>query len=199
MLCLKRGTLFSAGEFQGLSLNVGRYLALLDDPRNRYFLPRLEVEENFAFKQWIPYALICKEGKVLRYQRSGEESRLRGMFSIGIGGHVTERDCAQKAGYLAGLAREVREEMGLEIATSSAVAVLNDDSTEVGKAHFGVVHILQVPESAAVESRSGISSPEFISLPDAVQNLDHYETWSRLCLEELFQKLQMQTEPKNTS
>lgn len=198
MLCLKRGTLAIAGEFQGLSTNVGRYLALLDDPRNRFFLPRLEVEQNYAFKQWIPYVLICKEGKILRYKRSGKESRLHGMYSVGIGGHVNERDYEQKAGYLAGAVREVREETGLEGAPSSAIAVLNDDSTQVGQAHFGVVHILQISESATVESRSGISSPEFISITDAVQNLDHYETWSRLCLEYLSKKMKNANRAKKT-
>ena len=202
VLCLKRETLESAGKFQGLSTKVDRYLALLDNPKNRFFLPRFEAEENFAFKQWIPYVLICKGRKILRYKRSGDggESRLRGKYSIGIGGHVTERDCAQKAGYLAGLLREVREETGLETAPTSAIAVINDDSTEVGKAHFGVVHIMQIPESAKVESRSGISSPKFISLTETDYQMIHiYESWSQLCLEHLSTILQAQTESKKNA
>ena len=191
VLCLKREVLEEAGMFQGMSLDVNRYLRLLDNPENLFFLPRSEADQNYRFKQWIPYVLIFKGGMILRYRREnkGGESRLRGLYSVGIGGHITEQDFAGGNGYEAGMNREVREETGFEPVKSVAFAVINDDSTEVGRAHFGVVHVMRLPENAKRSSRGEVHSPEFVRLPDACEdaakNPDSYETWSRLCLERL--------------
>lgn len=191
VLCLKREVLEDAGMFQGMSLHVDRYLPLLDNPENLFFLPRREADQNFHFKQWIPYVLIFQGDKVLRYHRGskGGESRLRGLYSVGVGGHITEQDFASGNGYEEGMNREVREETGFEPVKAPAVAVINDDSTEVGKAHLGVVHIMRLPESAKMSDRREIASLEFVYLMDVVRdaakNPDSYESWSRLCLERL--------------
>ena len=191
VLCLKREVLEEAGMFQGTSLDVNRYLRLLDNPENLSFLPRSEADQDFRFKQWIPYVMVFKGGMLLRYRRGskGGESRLRGLYSVGIGGHIAEQDFAGGNGYEAGMNREVREETGLEPIKAPAFAVLNDDSTEVGRAHFGVVHFMWFPKNAKTISRGEIHSPEFVRLPyaclDVIKNPDSYETWSRLCLEHL--------------
>jgi predicted NUDIX family phosphoesterase len=79
--------------------------------------------------------------------------------------------------------REIMEEVAVEEINESTVAVINDDSTEVGQVHFGVVHVMHVAKEDVVGHRSGIVAPEFVPIPDAVKNLSGYETWSRLCLE----------------
>lgn len=197
VLCLKRKVLEDIENFQGLSRKANRFLALLEDKKNIFFLPKSKAEQNFEFKQWIPYVLIQKGKEVLRYQRSQKsgETRLRNMHSIGIGGHVTDEDWAQGKGYLTGLIREVFEETGLQSKPGPAVAVINDDSTEVGKVHFGVVHVITLPENAEINRGEEISSPEFISISKAYKNRDCYETWSRICLEYLIPELLTQTKP----
>jgi ABC-type phosphate transport system substrate-binding protein len=77
------------------------------------------------------------------------------------------------------------EEVAVEAVNESTVAVINDDSTEVGYVHFGVVHVMQVADEKAVGRRSGILGPEFIPAAEAVKNAAAYESWSRLCLEHL--------------
>ena len=81
--------------------------------------------------------------------------------------------------------RELKEEVDIEAANEAAVAVINDDSTEVGFVHFGVVHILQVPTEEVVGHRSGIVAPEFVSMAEAMKDPSAYESWSRFCLENL--------------
>ena len=70
-------------------------------------------------------------------------------------------------------------------AREAAVAVINDDSTEVGYVHFGVVHIMQVSDESVAARRSGIAEPEFVPITEAVKDLAAYESWSRFCLEHL--------------
>jgi len=77
------------------------------------------------------------------------------------------------------------EEVAVEEVKELAVAVINDDSTEVGYVHFGVVHVMRVANETIVGRRSGIVGPEFIPIVDAVKNVAGYESWSRLCLEHM--------------
>ena len=51
--------------------------------------------------------------------------------------------------------------------------------------HFGVVHVMQVANENVAGRRSGIASPEFIPIADAVKEASNYESWSRFCLENL--------------
>jgi hypothetical protein len=44
---------------------------------------------------------------------------------------------------------------------------------------------MYVPNEDVVGHRSGILAPEFVPFAEAVTDLPEYETWSRLCLENL--------------
>jgi predicted NUDIX family phosphoesterase len=113
---------------------------------------------------------------------------LHGLYSVGIGGHISEEDnllFSSDIGYQEGMLREVREEVDVDQMEAPAVGVINDDSTEVGYVHFGVVHIMRVNNEKVAGRRNGIVSPEFIPIADAVANASSYESWSRFCLENL--------------
>jgi predicted NUDIX family phosphoesterase len=195
VLCFKRQLLEEIGIFQGLSGDVEKYLPTITSPSRILYLNRSEAEQDRRFKQLIPYIIIlCKE-RILRYRRGkgGQETRLHGLFSIGIGGHISEEDhglFSNQLGYYEGMRRELREEVDIEAEGAAAVAVINDDSTDVGFVHFGVVHLLQVPSEEIVGRRSGIVAPEFVPIAEAARDLSGYETWSRLCLENLNALLQ---------
>jgi predicted NUDIX family phosphoesterase len=190
VLCFERKLLEELGVFQGLSLEVEKYLPVLTSSKNLTYLNRTEAEHDRRFKQLIPYVLVICDGRLLRYQRGkgGQETRLRGLWSVGIGGHISEEDHSlftKDFGYFEGMRREVREEVDVEEVSEAAVAVINDDSTDVGYVHFGVVHVMQVASESVAGRRSGIASPEFIAIADAVKEASNYESWSRFCLENL--------------
>jgi predicted NUDIX family phosphoesterase len=81
--------------------------------------------------------------------------------------------------------RELMEEVAIDATKEVAVAVINDDSTEVGYVHLGVVHIVQVSNESVAGCRSGIVGPEFVLISEAVKNPSSYESWSSFCLEHL--------------
>src|ERR1700757_1885701 len=148
ILVVRRALFDSLGTFQGFSLSVDHYLTALLARENNFFAPRSSAETNPSLKQIIPYAILVSGGKVLRYRRgkkSGEQ-RLVAKGSIGIGGHMNDRDeglfTLDKEAYLAGVQREIDEELIVERPITNRIAALiNDDSTEVGQVHLGVVHI----------------------------------------------------------
>jgi predicted NUDIX family phosphoesterase len=189
VLCFPRELLEEAGVFQGLSLDAEKYLPIVTSPSKLLYLNRSEAEHDKRYKQLIPYVLLICRGKILRYRRGkgGQETRLHGLYSVGIGGHISDEDSNlfSKDGYRDGMKREIKEEVAVEEINESTVAVINDDSTEVGEVHFGVVHIMHVANENVVGHRSGILAPEFIPIPEALKSLSAYESWSRLCLENL--------------
>jgi predicted NUDIX family phosphoesterase len=190
VLCFERKLLEELGVFQGLSLEVEKYLPVVTSSASLVYRNRSEAEQDKRFKQLIPYVLIICDGKILRYRRGrgGQETRLHGLYSVGIGGHISEEDhglFSSGGGYREGMRREIMEEVAVEEMNEAAVGVINDDSTEVGQVHFGVVHIIHVADEAIAGRRSGIVGPEFIPIPEAMKDPSGYESWSRFCLEEL--------------
>jgi predicted NUDIX family phosphoesterase len=190
VLCFSRNLLEKLGIFQGLSLEVDKYLPAVTARSELVYLNRSEAEHDRRYKQLIPYVLLIHNDQVLRYRRGkgGEETRLHGLYSIGIGGHISEEDhslFATDIGYQEGMLREVKEEVDIEQVKTATVAVINDDSTDVGYVHFGVVHIMQVADRNVAGRRSGIVNPEFIPIAEAVEHASNYESWSRFCLENL--------------
>jgi predicted NUDIX family phosphoesterase len=190
VLCFERSLFEKLGVFQGLSLEVEKYLPVVTATAQVRYLNRSEAEQDKRFKQLIPYALIVCGDKILRYRRGkgGQETRLHGLFSVGVGGHISEEDSglfSSGIGYHDAMRRELKEEVDIEVTQDSAVAVINDDSTEVGFVHLGIVHVVQVADESLANRRSGIVGPEFVPMSEAVKAPDAYESWSRFCLENL--------------
>ena len=190
VLCFERRLLEEVGVFQGLSLEVEKYLPVVTSSTRLVYLNRSEAEHDKRYKQLIPYVLVICGDRILRYRRGrgGQETRLHGLYSVGIGGHISEEDhglFSQGPGYHDGMRRELMEEVAIDEVKEVAVAVINDDSTEVGCVHFGVVHVMPVANDTIARRRSGIASPEFIPISEAVRDPSGYESWSRFCLEQL--------------
>ncbi len=190
VLCFERSSLNALGDFQGLSLDVEKYFTVAILPAN-VFIPRSEAELDLRYKQLIPYVMVTSGNTILRYRRGkrGQENRLHGKLSVGIGGHISDEDVTYSGDrYTNGMRRELSEEIGLDTFRDTVVAALNDDSDAVGKVHFGIVHVVTVPSVTAeglVGRCHSILDPKFIPIDDAVKDIDSYENWSKLCLQNI--------------
>src|SRR6266702_344506 len=92
VLVVRRSLFDRFGNFHGLNFEPEKYLDALLSRGNNFFLPRAQAENDPAYKQIIPYALLAFEKKVLycvRGKKAGEK-RLVAKGSIGIGGHMNE-------------------------------------------------------------------------------------------------------------
>lgn len=186
--------LHDLGYFQGFYGDTDRYLDRLLNAANTSYRPRDEMERDPSFKQLIPYVIFRHtdaEGRVhvFEYTRGkGQgEQRLHSKRSVGIGGHISSDDAAQADVYAEGMRRELEEEVEIGAAyTQRCVGLINDDETEVGRVHLGVVHVVDV-ESPDVRPREDeILDAGFRPVDGLLQNLDGFESWSRICLEALF-------------
>jgi predicted NUDIX family phosphoesterase len=190
ILVVRRSLLEELGMFQGLCFEVDRYLPALLARENNFFTPRGPAETNPALKQIIPYVLLVHGDRVFHYVRGKKagEQRLVAKGSIGIGGHMNDGDeglfALDRDAYNAAVQREVAEEVFLETKyTNHIVALLNDDSNEVGRVHLGVVHIFRLDSDAARKRESVITESGFLPIADLRARRDMLETWSQLCID----------------
>jgi len=203
VLVVERKVFEEVGTFRGLNFDVPRYLDRLFAPGRPRFLARPLAEKDPTHKQLIPYVIMTCAGRYLTYVRGKRagETRLVGNRSIGIGGHINPGDDAIplfrsdfREAYRAAVEREVAEEVCLETSYSDhVVALLNDDSNEVGQVHLGIVHcwVLEAPKVSRREQM--ITQMEFMTLDELRAVRDQMETWSQLCfdgLEQIRAKLQ---------
>jgi len=186
VLVVHRRLFDKVGSFQGICLGVADYLGAMWGSSDIFFHPREKAETDFFLKQIIPYVLVECNGKILRYRRDKEgERRLEGFYSIGIGGHINTTDGAINECYFNGLARELREEIGFNITENSTLprvsAIVNDDNTEVGAVHLGMVHVLRFRD--AIPRIPNLSLPEWVPTNELLkEKVSAYEPWSKICL-----------------
>jgi predicted NUDIX family phosphoesterase len=188
------------GVFHGLQFDVQRYLDKIFQPGVTRYVSRSKAETDPSFKQLIPYVVMTCDGQYLSYIRGSRagEKRLVGNRSIGIGGHINPVDDMSLLGifetYKTAVEREIAEEVNVETNyNDNIVALLNDDSNEVGQVHLGVVHYWQLDEPKVTRREQMITQMSFMILEELMAVKDTMETWSQLCcdgLEEMNRQIQ---------
>ncbi len=177
------------GVFQGFTAEASRYLDVLLDPAYTSYRPRADVEVDPSFKQLIPYCIFRCEGKIFHYRRGSAQGdgRLRKKRSVGIGGHISSDD--QHAGtsvYREAMRREIAEEVFVESGFSeNCVGLINDDLTEVGRVHLGIVHIFELEAPKVRAREESIRESGFAEPAELIRDRDDFETWSQICLDYL--------------
>ena len=194
VLVVRRSLFDELGSFHGLNFEPEKYLSALLSRGNNFFLPRAQAETDPTHKQIIPYALIAHGDTVLHYVRGKKagEQRLVAKGSIGIGGHMNQEDellfnyVVDENVYRAGVEREVNEEIKIESPFEDRiVALLNDDTTEVGRVHLGIVHVFRLAEPKVQKREAMITNLAFLNREQLTAIRDNLETWSQLCVDSL--------------
>ena len=185
------------GYFQGFMRDVDKYLDELLSPENTSYRSRGDMEEDPSFKQLIPYVIfrhVNDRGEELIFQyRRGKgqgEQRLHAKRSVGVGGNISSDDEVSDQDlhpYEEGMRRELEEEVIIRTSfTQRLVGLINDDETEVGKVHLGVVHLFDVESAAVGPCEPDIIDTGFRPVTELLSDLEEFESWSQICLKALF-------------
>jgi predicted NUDIX family phosphoesterase len=185
------------GHFQGFCDQVDRYFTPLLSAAHTSYRPRDQVEQDPSFKQLIPYMILHwrnadGRSQVFQYTRgTGQgEGRLHRKRSVGIGGHISTIDAGADSNsnpYQEGMRRELEEEVIVDCPfTPRCVGLINDDQSEVGRVHLGVVHLLDLESPSVRPRESDITDCGFRPVEEILADLDGFETWSSICMKALF-------------
>jgi predicted NUDIX family phosphoesterase/dephospho-CoA kinase len=205
VLVIKTASIESIGLFDGVRTGYKKYLDLVLSKKNTFFLSRLSAEKDITHKQILSYILIERNGKILRFVRgvyTNAHTMLRGSFCIGFGGHVQDYDVDlfeflyNDNGYFNSVKRELLEELKIpenRITPKSLqiIGVLNDDSSEVGKSHFAILHKLnlnnlKISDVKKLKGEKSINQLSFIPINELGNDFEKYEYWSKLCIKTFF-------------
>ena len=189
------------GAFQGFSRDaIDKADALFASDQLR-FMRRGDAERDPEFKQLIPYVLFTHtdaagETFVFAYLRGkgqGEE-RLRSKWSVGVGGHVNESDVHADGESLfdAGVRREIDEEVvvGANVLSFQKGGLVNDDQTEVGRVHLGVVCRVELDAPNLRSNEPELLDARFRPVKELLREIDEepsrFESWTSLAMTGLF-------------
>lgn len=167
---------------------------------NPIFLPRTRVETNKNYKQLIPYILISNiKGEYLCYKRAGSEERLKGKYSVGIGGHINETDQGEKTEInepngleqtiMQGFLRELHEETGIEnIEISPSIednflGTINEEESPVGEVHLGLVLHYRLSPHSTLHLGEELSQACWLPRKNMNGYMQYFELWSKLALD----------------
>jgi len=155
------------------------------------FRKRSELEEDPAFKQIIPYAIISNSESFYLFTRtSGQtERRLHNKLHLGVGGHMNPGS-SREAGehYLINqLKREFFEEVkllnGCFIKDIEFIGFINDDSISVSRVHIGLLYDIHVSNKDVAVNETDKMTAAWIDKPDLVDYYEEMETWTRIAID----------------
>lgn len=182
------------GEFSGIitdPVEVKRYADAILKEENLFYMDRAAAETNPAYKQLIPYCVLQLANKVFCYQRTkkGSENRLHDKWSVGVGGHINPSDGRGREAYEAAFARELAEEVSwMGNVRQEMKALLYDPSDEVGRVHFGIVHLIMLDKFYNTHGLKfydpALDNYQFQFIMELKRNpIDKFEKWSQLVLQ----------------
>jgi predicted NUDIX family phosphoesterase len=185
------------GHFQGFNARVNAYFEELLHHGHTSYRPRDQVEKDPSYKQLIPYMIFrhtdaAGRQTVFQYTRGkGQgEGRLHLKRSVGIGGHISAIDAAANGTgnpYEEGMRRELQEEVDVATPyTVRCVGMINDDESDVGRVHLGVVHLFDVERPQIYPRESEIIESGFRPVEAILADMTGFETWSQICMQALF-------------
>lgn len=194
VLVVPTSLLHQLGYFQGFLAAAEAHLETLLSGHHASYRPRAQMERDPSFKQLIPYVIFCHRpdsGRpaVFCYTRgTGQgEQRLHRKKSVGVGGHICAEDALSHQPYVEGMRRELAEEVIIGAGyRERCVGLINDDQTEVGQVHLGVVHLCELDAPDIRPRETEIVEAGFQPVDRLLADLDGFETWSQICLTALF-------------
>lgn len=156
------------------------------------FLERENAETNPSFLQLIPYCLVKSGDKYFRYVRTrkGGDGRLHDKHSLGIGGHVNDSDGPPNVvAYVHALWREIEEELCLpdepfDKFAEHLVGLIYNPVDEVGQVHFGVLHVLELPEGQELVIKdAGLAEGHWDTVENIRRERGLFEEWSKAVID----------------
>jgi len=155
---------------------------------NHEFIPRPDAEKDPSKKQVIPYVVLCNGDKVFVTRRlnKGGESRLHGLLSLGIGGHINPEADGDGSDVLnRGMLREIEEEVYItKHGQLTPRGIINDDSNEVGSVHLGLFYTLDVSGEVYVRETEKLEG-FWASRSELKAMSEELESWSQFVISAL--------------
>lgn len=146
--------------------------------RTHFFVLRADAEVSPQYRQIIPYVVVTNGDDVFTLRRTPKQSeaRLHHKVSIGVGGHINPGH-----GIIEGMHKELDEEIAIAGRYDLEFAgILNDEQTEVGRVHLGVVYLLRSSSRDVRVRETEKMTGNWLPRRELAPLHDSMETWSQI-------------------
>jgi predicted NUDIX family phosphoesterase len=157
-------------------------------PERLWLGPRSYLETDERFRQLVSYVVFRHASRVLVYRRAskGGESRLHGLLSLGVGGHVNASDLITDTGTVdlkatlhRACSREIAEEVHCDCASSlRTIGVIKESANPVSRVHLGVVVECRLELAELRPLDPALGDARFVAIDELPQLSSQMETWS---------------------
>lgn len=195
VLCFPAELLEDLGVPNKFTKDVDRYFDNILQKENLLFIPRDKAETDPSYKQIIPYHILYHTSDITKYfvyQRTAKsgELRLRKQWSLGVGGHINTDDVVDADAdfglsiYSVGADRELNEEVEIPpVSKWETIGFIYDDSTEVGKVHFGFVELVGLISEEVKVRDECLDFVGWLTKDELVEKRSFFETWSKILID----------------
>lgn len=149
---------------------------------HHFFLPRSQAEYDSTVRQIIPYVILRRQGNyfLLRRLKKQTEQRLHQKLSLGVGGHINPTEEASADPILAGLHRELAEEVDVpSVRSLTCVGLINETTGGVSDYHTGLVYLLETDGAVTVRETEKMTG-SWVTPQALAEVYEDLETWSQL-------------------
>jgi predicted NUDIX family phosphoesterase len=181
LVILKNNLFSNFPAWQGITENITPIINVIQN--HPVYLPRSTAENDYNYKQIIPYVIFSYENTFFVMQRkpTATEQRLANKLSLGIGGHMRKEDLIG-SDILSWATREFNEEIDYQGTYAiRTVGAINDDSNDVGKVHLGLVLLLQ-GDSSKITIKNEHKNGSLLTLEACFDQFENFESWSQIIL-----------------
>lgn len=172
------------GFRSGLNAGLSKRIAA-----GSFFISRIRAEKDPQFKQVIIYLVLRYRTSVFIYRRvnASTEKRLLHKYSLGLGGHINPSPVLGWRELIhQNLHRELNEEVFLQDHYSyHFLGTVNDDQTEVGKYHLGLVYLVSCASPGIVVRETNKLTGRLLPASQILKKDYQWETWSSFLIPEI--------------
>lgn len=180
--------LYGESDERLLFADENDFLSAIDNAHA--FLPREDVENDPSKKQIIAYCVIEKGDSVFMTKRLKKqtESRLHGLHSIGVGGHINTTDIIDGVNVVKeGLLRELNEEVYISPDYDvKFLGVINDNATSVNSVHCGACYLIKLKSGDCSVKETEKMEGFFVKKSQIKDYYEYLEGWSKIVVDSVY-------------
>ena len=180
--------LYGESDERLLFADENDFLSAIDNAHA--FLLREDVENDPSKKQIIAYCVIEKGDSVFMTKRLKKqtESRLHGLHSIGVGGHINTTDIIDGVNVVKeGLLRELNEEVYISPDYDvKFLGVINDNATSVNSVHCGACYLIKLKSGDCSVKETEKMEGFFVKKSQIKDYYEYLEGWSKIVVDSVY-------------
>lgn len=188
ILVMKNEIVFEHGLWQGFLMG-GTWVDYYEiiSSKKAEWMSRNEAESREDYQQIIPWSVFRWNDYYLELKKGqeGPHTRLYGKYSLGFGGHIYRDEIEKFGNFKEWIYQRFVNEMNYESElTISSLGVVNDNTDELGRSHFGLVYLFE-GQSNLISAQKNLEIRLSKLVDFTGDDVRYWDRWSQMVYRQL--------------